>query len=200
MTNEQQKALDLLRQYREIKTREAEVERWRKHINDDLARLYDQQSRAEAEAKLIEEKLKTEFAEFESSNIFDFKIEPTDERRTEIKQSLKKRINKETKDQIFKTIVDSYIFGKGKNDFPVMTFEKIRDELQNQFSIETDNMTQFFRDQLRHCQTFGGTRNKAVWIPVEMLDISREDYEELAASVKDRIQDDESIEPKPWEQ
>ena len=200
MSNEQQKALDLLRQYREIKTREAEVERWRKHINDDLARLYDQQSRAEAEAKLIEEKLKTEFAEFESSNIFDFKIEPTDERRNEIKQGLKKRINKETKHQIFKTIIESYIFGKGKNNFPVMTFDELRHELKNQFQIETDNMTQFFRDDIKHCKTFGGTRNKAVWIPVEMLDISREDYEELAASVKDRIQDDESIEPKPWEQ
>lgn len=201
MTNEQQKALDLLHKYKEIKTRQATVERWQKHINDDLAVLFDQQARAEAEAKEIAEKLKTEFAEFEQADFINLKIEEIDEGHQDIKRELRnsQRINKETKDAIFKKIIESRIFGNGKRHFPVVAFETIRIDLKKLFSIDTDNLTQFFRDQFKKCKLFGGTRNRAVWVPVEMLDISESDYEELAKGMKHRLEDDETLNPKPWQ-
>ena len=200
MTNEQQKALDLLRQYREIKTREAEVERWLKHINDDLARLYDQQSRAEAEAKLIAKKLEEEFSEFETADFLNLNLQPEDVGNREIKEELKnsQRVNKETKDTMFKLIVEAHLFGDPNAEFPTISFDKIRDELKKNFSVETDNLTQFFRDQFSKCFLFGGTRNRHAWVPMDFLNISVRDYEERAEKMKRRLEDDETLNPKPW--
>jgi len=201
MSSEQQKALDLLRQYREIKTREAEVERWKRHINDDLARLYDQQSRAEAEAKLIAKKLEEEFAEFETADFLNLNLQPEDVGHQDIKESLKhsQRVNKETKDAIWHKIIESHLFGDGRDEFPTISFDRIRDQLKKQFSIETENLTQWFRDQLSKCSTFGGTRNRSVWIPIDFLNINVADYEELSRKMKRRLEDDETLNPKPWE-